>query len=352
MMTEKEAFAYAMEVLERLVNTPSPSGMTDAAAELVMEEIQKMGLEPAKTPAGSVWVILPEEEGESGAITGVMAHMDTLGACVRRIKKNGSLELFRIGGAIGSAVDNENCIVHTISGKTFTGSIHFEKASQHAYRDASQGQRTPETMELWLDEFVSSPEDVRALGVEVGDFVSFDPRFTRTESGFVKSRHLDDKAGVAVNLAALKYLTSNGFVPKKCIEFLFTVYEEQGHGVNDSLDRCVEELLAVDMGMVDDGTAQNGAEDAVSIAAEDAFSVYDFGLRKRLTQICKEKDIKYCTDVFNGYQSDGSQAMRSGYDCRVACIGPALRFSHSYERTHERAIEQTMRLVIHYLMTR
>ena len=59
-------------------------------------------------------------------------------------------------------------------------------------------------MEVRLDEKVTSEKETRDLGIEVGDFISFDPRTTVTESGFIKSRFLDDKVSAAILLNLLR----------------------------------------------------------------------------------------------------------------------------------------------------
>lgn len=184
----------------------------------------------------------------------------------------------------------------------------------------------------------------------MGDVVAFDARFTKTQSGFIKSRHLDDKAGVAVSLAALKYLAQEKFIPRKAVQFFFSIYEESGHGVVSALSPDAKAILCIDLGLA--GGNQNSTEHAVSICAKDGFSVYDFELRKELVSLCKQYGIDYRIDVYNGYQSDGSHAMRSGYDAKVALIGPGVSFSHSYERTHLDALENTLNLTVEYLKTR
>ena len=74
------------------------------------------------------------------------------------------------------------------------------------YRNNHEIPRDQKHMEIRIDEVTTSEEDTKSLGISVGDFVSFDPRTVITSSGFIKSRHLDDKASVAMILQLLKKL--------------------------------------------------------------------------------------------------------------------------------------------------
>ena len=69
-----------------------------------------------------------------------------------------------------------------------------------------------------------------ALGIENGDYICFDPKTVVTESGYLKSRFIDDKASVACILTAFKIMKDAGIVPEKDIKFLISMYEEVGHG--------------------------------------------------------------------------------------------------------------------------
>ncbi len=71
----------------------------------------------------------------------------------------------------------------------------MHQTSVHVYQDSAEAKRNQDNMEVRIDEKVNSAEDVAKLGIRVGDFVAFDPRVEILPSGFIKSRHLDDKAG-------------------------------------------------------------------------------------------------------------------------------------------------------------
>ena len=201
-------------------------------------------------------------------------------------------------------------------------------------------------MELILDEKVFNKEDVEKLGINVGDFVCLDSRTTITETGFVKSRHLDDKASVSVLLYTIKYLIENEIELPYTTNFFISNYEEVGHGAAAAIPENTKEFISVDMGAP--GPNQNSTEYAVCICAKDSSGPYDYNLRKKLITLCKEKSIPYAIDIYPHYGSDASAALSAGWDIKAGLIGPGVYASHAYERTHLDAIKATTELVINY----
>lgn len=336
---------YILGILEKLCNTPSPSGYTQEVMLLVEAELTSMGLPVSYTNKGALVSYI---KGKDNTVTKALAaHTDTLGAMVKEIKASGRLVMSQIGGFMGNSVECENCYVHTADGKTITGTIYTTKPSTHIHSDARTLERIMENMEIVLDEKVFSKTDVTALGIEVGDFVSFDPRFRVTDTGFIKSRHLDDKASVAIILGACKHITEKNIIPEHTIQILITNYEEVGHGACFGLHSDVKELLCIDMGAP--GTGQNSDEYTVSICAKDSSGPYDYAFRNKLVSLAKANQIGYRVDIYPNYSSDGSAALKAGEGIRVGLIGPGVYASHSYERTHTDSMNQTADLLIEYI---
>lgn len=331
--------------LETLCNIASPSGFTTEAIEFVENELENLGLQCHKTRKGALFATLVGKDTVAKKI--IAAHVDTLGAMVKEIKSNGKIALTNIGGYSMNSIEGETVKIFANSGEIYTGTIHFEKPSVHIHEEAKNGERKLANMEILLDEITTTKETTESLGIEVGDFVSFDPRFTVTEKGFVKSRHLDDKAGVSCIVQAVKELVEEGVEIQESIIFLFTNYEEVGHGASYDVGDSVEELLCVDMGAP--GIGQNGDEFTVTIAVKDGNGPYDYSMRERLCNLSKENDIQYKKDVFVYYGSDAKTMLAAGNDLRFGLIGPGIYASHSYERTHKESLENTVKLIKAYI---
>lgn len=336
---------YTLEIMQKICTTPSPSGFTKAVMAIVEAEFNKLGMEVHYNNKGG---LITYYKGKNAApLKAVGAHTDTLGAMVKEIKSNGRLSFTGIGGFLGHSIECENCLIHTMEGKAYTGTFHTTKPSIHVHKDAGSLERKFENMEVVIDEKVFSKQDTEALGIEIGDFISFDSRFCITESGFVKSRHLDDKASVAIILGVCKYMKENNIVPENSIEIFITNYEEIGHGASHGIDDTVAELLCVDMGAL--GTGQNSDEFTVSICVMDGFGPYDYELRHRLVKLSKEVGAEYKLDIYPNYGSDGGAALKAGRNIRVGLIGPGVYASHSYERTHKDSVMNTTKLLLAYM---
>ena len=341
----KNYLDYTVDILEELLNIPSPTGDTNKIIEVVRHHFMDLGLKTKINVKNGLCVELKGEIEDK--IKVVSAHVDTLGAMVKEIKSNGRLTLTQLGSYSWHSVDGENCVISTLDGKKYTGTILFNKSSVHNYGNAPRDEkREDKNMEVRIDELVYSKEDAEKLGISVGDFVSFDTRTVVTSNGFIKSRHLDDKVSVATILGVAKYLTENKIRPKYTINFLISNYEEVGHGASYLPEKAFE-ILAIDM--ASPGEGQTSTEEAVTICAKDSSGPYDFDMRKRLVEMAKEDGIDYKIDIYNFYGSDASAAVRAGNMVRHGLIGPGVDASHGYERTHKKGILNTLKLLQRYI---
>ncbi len=334
---------YVVSFLEKIINTPSPSGYTKQVMKLVEDEAACFGYSSYYNRKGGLVIEVP---GNTDKVLGLSAHVDTLGAMVRSIAPSGMLKIMPVGGFMMESIEGMYCKVHTRDGKTYTGTILTREPSVHTYDDARTLERKPKNMEVRLDEVVESTEDVEKLGISAGDYVSFDPMFEYTESGFIKSRHLDDKASVAVLVGVLRELSLTGKKPEQTLRLVISNYEEVGFGAS-WIPEEVEEFIAVDMGALGDDLT--GSEFKVSICAMDSSGPYDYEITSRLIELAKENQIDYAVDVFPHYGSDVSAALKGGHDIRGALIGQGVHASHGTERTHITGILQTLTLIMAYI---
>ena len=339
--------AYMINFLTGLLNTPSPTGFAEAGIAYTEEALKSFsGLTVSRTCKGGL--LIKWEGQKSDHPRALTAHGDTLGGMVKEIKSNGRLKLTKIGGFAWNTVEGEGCTVFTQAGKQIRGSLLLNKASSHVYGAAvNDTKRDDDAMEVRLDERTTNKDETEALGIQVGDFVVFDPRVEVT-NGFIRSRHLDDKACVANILGAIKAFADAKLKPLQTTYILISNYEEVGHGASAGIPDEVEDLIAVDMAAVGDG--QSSDEFHVSICVKDSGGPYHHGLSNQLRQLADQYEIPYKVDIYPYYGSDGEAFWRAGGDVRVALIGPGVDASHNYERTHTEAIVATTNWLIAYLM--
>ena len=334
--------------LKGLLETPSPTGFTEKAIEYSEKEFQIFPeLTMSRNRKGALLIFWPGQGSDSPrALT---AHVDTLGAMVKEIKSAGRLQLTKLGGFAWNAVEGEGCTVFTRKGGKVRGSFLLNKASTHIFgTDVTKEERLDENMEVRLDSRTQSSSETQDLGIEIGDFVAFDPR-VEIINGFIRSRHLDDKACVAAIFASVEALVRKEKKPAQDTYILISNYEEVGHGAAAGTPADVRELLAVDMAPVGDG--QNSSEYFASICVKDSGGPYHHAFSNRLRSIADAHDIPYMVDIYPYYGSDGEAFWRAGGDVAAALIGPGIDASHSYERTHIEALEATANWITAYLLS-
>lgn len=344
-MNVNEYVDYIIEETKNILAIDSPSGYTKEVAEYVMEEYKRLGYQPQMTVKGGILVELGGKDKKNAVM--LEAHIDTLGGMVAEVKGNGRLKITPIGGMNANNAEAENCRIRTRFAGTFEGTLQLADASIHVNGDYNEKKRTFDEMEVVLDEKVKTAEDVEKLGIMAGDFVCFDPRTKVTESGYIKSRFLDDKLSVGILLGYAKYLKENGIEPERGIYQHITVYEEVGHGGAASIPDGVTEVISVDMGCVGEGLTCD--ETKVSICAKDSRGPYNYDVVTGLIRTAKEKKLDYAVDVYPYYGSDADVALTAGYDVRHGLIGAGVYASHGYERSHKDGVRNTFELLCGYL---
>ena len=332
-----------MNIAQRLLAIDSPSGFTDGVIREAEQIAQDHSYATRRTNKGNLIVSVPGRE--KGKKVGLCAHVDTLGLMVRSITADGMLKITKVGGPILPTLDGEYCKIYTREGKVYTGTILSLSPAVHVYDDAATRPREEKELAVRIDEKVKSKEDVEALGICAGDYVCFDPKTTVTESGFLKSRFIDDKGSAACLLVLLRLMHFAKVRPRYDTEVCFTVHEEVGHG-GATLPQ-VDELLAVDMGCVGDDL--NCTEYQVSICAKDSNGPYDYEMVSRLVELARANGVDYAVDIYPHYGSDVAVAWKTGMDAKGALIGPGVHASHGMERTHFDGMKATIDLVSLYL---
>ena len=266
---------------------------------------------------------------------------------VTEIKGNGRLSITNVGGMNANNAEAENVRVITKFDGKYEGTLQLINASLHVNEEYNNTLRSWDKMELVLDEDVSSAEDVRALGIGVGDYVCFDPRTRVTASGYIKSRFLDDKLSVGIILGFAAYLRDNAIIPDRRIWAHFTVYEEVGHGGAGPVPAGVSEALVVDMGCVGEGL--QCTERMVSICAKDSSGPFCREIVLKLMDAAEKAGAEYAVDVYPKYSSDVAVTLKAGHDVKHGLIGAGVYASHGYERSHRDGVENTLKLLTGYI---
>ena len=329
-----------VELIRTLVEIPSPSGYTKNILDHIEGLLSKEKYLCQQTNKGALLISLSEEPEVI-----ISGHVDTLGAMVKYFNDDGTLEITQIGGWPPNSFEGEHVSILTQKDQIFRGTFLINNPAAHVNREVSKSERKMEKMHIRVDALTSTKKETQMLGIEIGDFVFFDPRFEYTDTGFVKSRFLDDKACAAIMLDIL--LNHHDEIKDYSVGFFFSNYEEVGHGGAAGIPKSAKKLLVADMGVV--GEKVEGRETAVSICAKDSGGPYDYEMRRELVHLARENGLPYQVDIFPYYGSDGGAALAAGRDLQVGLIGPGVSSSHGVERTHIDGIQAAKNLILAYI---
>ena len=330
------------QLLEQIINIDSPTGYCTKVINFLEGIVKELGFSYYKNQKGNLIV---EVKGKSNYTKGLSAHVDTLGLMVRSINSNGTLKFTTLGGPLLNTYNAEYCKIYTRNNKVYTGTILSTSPAVHVFPDSRNKELKEDTMCVRLDEVVYSASDTKKLGIETGDIIAIDPKFEITESGFIKTRFLDDKASAFLLLELLRYLKENNITPNDNLKLIFTTYEEVGFGASNIPD--INEMLAVDMGCI--GLDLNCTEEQVSICAKDSGGPYDYDMVSNLINLSKKHNINYAVDIYPFYSSDATASLKAGNDIKAALIGTGVAASHGMERTHKNGMLNTFDLIKAYL---
>lgn len=335
---------YLLSTLKTLLEIPSPTGYTDQIARHVSEELESLGIEVELTRRGAIRARIAGVNAKPARA--IVSHLDTLGAQVKMLKDNGRLEVVAIGHWSARFAEGARVTLFTEAG-AYTGTILPLKASGHTFAHKIDEQPVGwEHVELRVDALSRNRGDLKRLKIDVGDIIAVAPQPEFLDNGFIVSRHLDNKAGVAVMLASVKALVDAGIKPTVDMYWVFTIAEEVGHGASSVLLPDIASLVAIDNGTQAPG--QNSDEFGVTIAMADMTGPFDYHLSRKLIALCREHEIRYQLDVFRYYRSDLASAVEGGADVRTALITFGIDASHGYERIHVHALRSLAELVCGY----
>ncbi|KQT85735.1 osmoprotectant NAGGN system M42 family peptidase [Aurantimonas sp. Leaf443] len=335
---------YLTDQLKALLKIPSPTGYTDTVVRYVSHELERLGLTMELTRRGAITAL--RQGSRRASARAIVSHVDTLGAQVKNLKDNGRLELVPIGTWSARFAEGARTTIFSEAG-TYRGTILPLKASGHTYNmEIDTAPVGWDHVELRVDALARSIPELHKLGIEIGDIVAIDPQPEFLDNGFIVSRHLDNKAGVAIMLAAIEALEREGAATPVDTHWLFTIAEEVGVGAASILTPDIASMVAVDNGTSAPG--QNSSEFGVTVAMADQTGPFDYHLTKKLVRLCRDEDIRYQKDIFRYYRSDSASAIEAGHDVRTALITFGVDASHGWERIHVHALRSLAELITAY----
>ncbi|MEE4661626.1 MAG: osmoprotectant NAGGN system M42 family peptidase [Halieaceae bacterium] len=337
------------DTLLDLLAIPSPSGFTDEIIRYIARRLSEMDVEFDITRRGTVRARMPGDAGDSEPAQAVVCHVDTIGAMVRSVKPTGRMLVAPIGYWSSRFAEGARVTLFT-EHKAYRGTL-LPDVSWGVSRDAGVGEAPGgwENIELRLDEPVTNPDMVRALGIDVGDFIALDTQAEVLPNGFIVGRNLDNKAGAAAVLETIRHFATEKLTPSRDTYFLFTVTETVGSGAGSAILPEVSELVTVDFAA--EPWAERSPFEHLTIASGDASGPYDWHLTNHLNELATEHNIPFERRVLPAHHSDAAAALAAGHDVRTAVVAYAADASHSMERTHFGSLDNLAGLLACYMQS-
>jgi len=318
----------SLEFFKTLVNTPSPSGYEEKAAEVYRQYTAPFADKVSTDVHGNVWAVLNPEAEMKIMLAG---HMDEIGFLIHYIDEAGLIYFSGIGGHDSAIPVGQRVWVW---GKEKVPGIIGRKPI-HLLEDEER-KKKPELKDLWVDVGASSREEVEAV-ISVGDVITFQYEFEMLMGDRATARGFDDKMGSFIVAEAIRLLKEEGGLdPNVGVYAVATVQEEVGlrgaktsaYGIGAQSGIAVDVNHAIDYPGVSKtryGALDIGKGPSVLRGANANPVVF-----KMIADAAKENEIPYQVDVCpGGTGTDGNAMQLNQAGMAVGIMGVALRYMHT-----------------------
>lgn len=340
-----------LSLLEELLKAHAPSGQEQEVDEILRRRTEGVCDEVRMDP-GDNFVGLVRGARGGGAVR-VFAHKDEVAMIVKRVEADGRLSVRPLGGmnpwVVGQGLVDVLADRETLTGVLSCGCMHTSKENASVWRAKNEKPLD------WDGVFVltrRTKEELAESGVHAGTRVVLArQRKTMTRlKDCVGAYFLDDRAAIAIALAALLDLHGRGVRPAGDVYLIGTSVEEIGGGSSAYASRTLpgDVSLAVDVGPVDKeyGTELN---DQPIVVYRDGRTVYTKALCDRLLQLGREMGLAPQTACLESYGSDASLSRVDGQTARCGLLAFPTQNTHGFEVATVRGMMNTARLLAKYL---
>lgn len=319
----------SLDFFKLIVNTPSPSGYEERAAEVYRGYVKGFAHDVRTDVHGNVWAILNPDAPVKIMLAG---HMDEIGFLIHYISDEGLLYFRGVGGHDSTIPIGQRVWIHTSSGP-IPGIIG--RKAIHLLEDEER-RKKPELHDLWID--IGATSKAEAAGaVKLGDPVTYQTEFQMLMGDRATARGFDNKMGSFIVAEALRLVAESGKLDAGVgVYAVATVQEEIGlrgartsaYGIGAQVGLAVDVNHAIDYPTVSKtryGDVRLGLGPTITRGANTNPVVFDM--------VCAAGDrdeIPYQIDVEpGGTGTDGNAMQVSGPGMAVGIMGVPLRYMHT-----------------------
>lgn len=330
--------------LERICGAPGISSFEQEIGRILEEEYTSLGFACEKDRLGSV--VADKCKDQPGPKMMVAAHMDEVGFMVEEIDENGFLKVRPIGswwshlilGQWYTVVTKDNRQYPALMGSMATHGLPAEIKN-----------KTVKMEDAYLDLGAGSQEEVRSLGVAVGDMVSPWTHFEVMQNPkYVSCKAFDDRIGNYIMLEAAKELRGETHTP---LYLANTAQEEPGlRGARTAVEWVHPDIaFAIDTTLAGDTPANHNIcalGKGVVLSMIDSNSIAPRKLVKYVEGISKKHHIDYQYAVFNKGGTDSGNIHKAFDGVLNMTLSIPIRYMHTnHSMIHTDDVEACIRLV-------
>ncbi|MGN0485160.1 MAG: M42 family metallopeptidase, partial [Lachnospiraceae bacterium] len=321
--------------LKELTQLTGVSSREDEVIDYIFQKFRLFSEKVSVDTLGNVIAKIPSNQKNAKKLM-LFGHMDEIGFIVRKIELNGFLRIERIGGVSTQILPGMVLDILGSRGKVKgvigTPSHHFIKADDKF--------SVPQVAELYVDIGASSKAEAQRLGVDVGCFAAFEPRYIELCSDKICAKALDDRAALAVLLEFLEQTQNQTF--DWDIYVVAAVMEEFNIRGIMPVVRTIQPdaMLGLDITPACDTPDMNYND--IALGSGPAVTYMNFHGRgtlagvlpdekmlKYLEKICSQHQIPYQKEVAPGVITENAFALFENSGIAVCSLSIPTRYTHT-----------------------
>lgn len=209
-----------VDLLEELVNIPSPTGFEQPAQSVVRSRFKDLADSVTTDVLGNVTGVL----NPSGYPRIILAgHVDEVGLQVKHITEKGFIYFHMLGGIDAHITPGCRITILTNKGEVLgvigKKAIHLQKPEDR--------KKIVKLDQQYIDIGATSKEEAEVRGIRIGDAIVFNEKYaTLGDTGVVVSRCFDDRVGTFIIAEIMRLLKDKPF--DAAVHGVSTVQEEIG----------------------------------------------------------------------------------------------------------------------------
>ncbi|MEA3350653.1 MAG: M42 family metallopeptidase [Chloroflexota bacterium] len=322
-------------LIERLTQTPGPSGYENQIRELIHTEIEPLADEVRVDKLGNL-IARKGEKGKNGKCIMLAAHMDEIGIIATHIDKNGFVRFTSVGGVAPRYAPGGR--VRFLDGSI--GVINTEKITKR--------HELPSLDKMFIDVGAANRNE---CPIEVGDVAAFERPFTDLGNRLI-SKAMDDRIGVAVIIEALRQLEATAHE----IHFVFSTQEEVGLRGATTAAFSVDPDLGLSVDVTGTGDTPKSRTMDVGLGKGPAIKVKDSGMLADprivdwMVSTAEEAEIPHQLEVLERGTTDARAMQLNRAGVPAGCLSIPCRYVHSpSEMVDYNDVKNAVRLLISLL---